>query len=81
MKDRKTSYQVMEAFAFFYSLIALTLYQNRVKNLRVTKIYKENKFEWVWGELKSKKGFQRQSVTISETNSSFHVKERTTEKV
>ena len=34
-----------------------------MKGLRVIKIVKKNKFEGVWGELESKKGFQRQSVT------------------
>ena len=33
------------------------------KALRVTKIVKETKFEGVWDELESKKGFQRESVT------------------
>ena len=31
--------------------------------LRGTKIVEEIKFERIWGELDSKKGFQRQSVT------------------
>ena len=31
-----------------------------VKDLRVTKIVKEIKFEGVWSELESKKGFQKQ---------------------
>ena len=34
-----------------------------MKGLRVIKIVKKIKFEGVWGELESKKGFQRQSVT------------------
>ena len=34
-----------------------------MKGLRVTKIVKEIKFEGVWGNLESKKGFRRQSVT------------------
>ena len=34
-----------------------------MKGIRVTKIVKEIKFEGVWGELESKTGFQRQSVT------------------
>ena len=34
-----------------------------MKGLRVTKSFKEIKFERVWGELKSKTGFQRQSFT------------------
>ena len=36
---------------------------NSVKGLRVMKIVKEIKFEGFWGELESKKGFQRQLVT------------------
>ena len=34
-----------------------------MKGLRVTKIVKEVKFNGVWGELESKKGFERQSFT------------------
>ena len=34
-----------------------------MKGLRVTKIVKEIKFEGVWGELKSRGGFQAQSVS------------------
>ena len=34
-----------------------------MKGLRGAKIVKEIKFEGIWGELESKKGFQRQSVT------------------
>ena len=34
-----------------------------MKGLRVTKIVKEIKFEAVWGEVESRKGFQRQSGT------------------
>ena len=34
-----------------------------MKGLRVIKIVKEIKCEGVWGELESKTGFQRQSVT------------------
>ena len=34
-----------------------------MKDLRVTKIVKEIKFEGVWGDLESKKCFQRQSFT------------------
>ena len=53
------------------------------KALELTKIIRENKFEGVWDELESKKGFQRQSVTKYPTltlvfmwkrNSSFHGK-------
>ena len=52
-----------------------------MKDLRVTKIIKEIKFKGVWGKLESKEDFQRQSVKIFETNSSFHVKYRTPGKV
>ena len=34
-----------------------------MKGLRVTKIVKEIKFQGVWGELGSKKCFQRQQLT------------------
>ena len=34
-----------------------------MKELRLTKIVKEIKFEGVWGKLESKIGFQRQSVS------------------
>ena len=33
------------------------------KNIRVTEIAKEIKFKRVWGNLESKKGFQRQPIT------------------
>ena len=62
-KDQNSSYQVRKNFAFFVKLIALTLGQNSVKSLRVTKSVKEIKFQGVWDELESKNGFQRQSVT------------------
>ena len=57
------SYQVKQIVVLFYNLIALTLGQNRVKGLRVTKNVKEIKFEEIWGKLVSRKGFQRQSVS------------------
>ena len=34
-----------------------------MKGLRVTKIVKKIKFEGVWSELESKRGFKRQSFT------------------
>ena len=43
--------------------MALTLDQNSVKSLRVTKIVKEIEFKGVCDERESKEGFQRQSVT------------------
>ena len=44
----------------FLSLTALILGQNSVKDIKVTKIVKEIKFEGVWGELELKKTLQRQ---------------------
>ena len=44
----------------FSNLIAKVLGQNTVEDLRVTKNVKEIKFELAWGELESKKCFQRQ---------------------
>ena len=55
----KSSYQVKQILAIFRNLVAL----NSVKGLRITKIVKEIKFEEICGELQSKAGFQRQSVT------------------
>ena len=53
-----------------------------MKGLTVTKNVKEIKFEGVWGELESKKGFQRQSYyKIFESNPSYHVKQHSTGKV
>ena len=56
--------------------------KNSVKDLRVTKYVKENRFEGVWGELELKKKLP-ETITdkILETNSSFHVKQCTTGKV
>ena len=53
-----------------------------MKILRVTKTFKEIKFEGTSGKLEGKKKFL-ETVThkISEANFSFHVKERTTGKV
>ena len=59
-KDRKSSYQERQSLALFCKLFALILGQNSMKGLRVTKIVKETKFEGVWGELESTKGFERQ---------------------
>ena len=53
-----------------------------MKSLSVSEIRKKIPFEGVWYELESKKGFPETiSYKISETNSSFHVKEHTTGKV
>ena len=52
-----------------------------MKDLRVIKIVKEIKFEQVWCKLEAKKMFPEViNYKIFETNSSFHVKERTTGK-
>ena len=63
LKYGKNSYQTRQFLAIFSNLTTLTLGYNSVKGLRVTKIAKETKFEAVWSKLKSKTGFQRQSVT------------------
>ena len=52
-----------QILAIFRNLTALILGSNSVKGLRVTKIDKQIKLGGVWGELESKKGFQRQSFT------------------
>ena len=44
---------------------ALILGENSAKGHKVTKVVTEIKFERVWGELESKKAFQRQPVTKS----------------
>ena len=59
-KDRESSYQVRGILGSFCHLIALILGLSRVKGLRVTKNVIEINFERVWGELESKKSFQRQ---------------------
>ena len=53
-----------------------------MKDLRVIKNVKENRFEGVWGELELKKKLP-ETITdkIFETSSSFHVKQCTTGKV
>ena len=62
-KDRKYSYQNRQLLALFCNLIALILSWNSVKGLIVTKIFKEYKFEGVWGKLESRKGFRRWPFT------------------
>ena len=57
-KDRKSCYQVRQILVLFRNLIALILVLKSVKDLRVTKISKEIKFEEVRGELESNKSFQ-----------------------
>ena len=45
------------------NFIALSLGLNCVKDLKVTKIVKNFKFENVWGQLEAKNCFQRQAFT------------------
>ena len=72
-KDRKRSYRVRQLFALFCNLIALTLGQNSVKGLRVTKIVKEFNFEGAWDELESKK-VSRDNQSQSICDYRYHVK-------
>ena len=62
-KDWKSSYQVGKILSLSRNLIALILAWNCVKGLTVTKIVKKINFERVWGELRAKSCFQRQSRT------------------
>ena len=62
-KDWKIIYQVRQILVLFCNLIALILGWNSVKVHRVTKIVKEIKFEGVWRESESRRGFYRQSFT------------------
>ena len=57
-KDRERNYQARLNLGLFSHLIVLFLHQVCVKGLRVTKIFKEIKFEGVWNELESKKFFR-----------------------
>ena len=77
-KDRESSYEGRQILA-----TALILVWDLVEGLRVTKIVLKITFEGVWGELKAKNCFQRQSFihNIYETNSSFHAKYRNTGRV
>ena len=52
-----------------------------MKGLTGTKIGKEIRFEWIWGELDSEKFPETMIYKIFEINSSFYVKYRTTGKV
>ena len=63
LSNQSSIYQVRQIFALFYDLIALTLGSNSVKDLRITKIAKEIKFERVFGKLESKQSFKRESDT------------------
>ena len=62
-KSRKSGNQVRQILAHFCNLIALILGWNCTKGIRVTKIVKEIKFEWVLVELGAKNCFQRKSLT------------------
>ena len=59
-KDRKSSYQAMEVLRLFCDLSVLILGKNIVKGLRVIRNVKAIKHKGVWGELESRKRFQRQ---------------------
>ena len=67
----------------FCKLISLILGQNCMKDVKVTKIANEIKLEVVWGELEAKKQLFPETMIHKklQTNSSFHIKERTTGKV
>ena len=71
-KDWKSSYQVGQTLAHLWNLIALISSQNCVKSFRVITIFKEIKFEGVWGKLETKT-WDNYSQNIR-TNSRFHVK-------
>ena len=55
--------EVGEILTLFCNLTVLNLVLKILKGLRVTKVLKKIKFEGAWGELESKKCFQRQSFT------------------
>ena len=64
------------------NLVALILIWNCVKNLIVTRIVQKIKFEGDWGKLEAKKLFPETIIDkIYETNSSFHVKQRSAGKL
>ena len=54
-KDPKSSYQERLVSTSFCNLIALILSWSCLKGFRVTEIFKETKFEVIWGKLKAKK--------------------------
>ena len=57
-KDRERNYQARLNLGLFSHLVVLFLHQICLKGLRVTKTFKEIKFEGVWNELESKKFFR-----------------------
>ena len=69
-------------FRTFLTLNCSYFRLSSVKILRVNKNIKEIKLRGVCGRLKPKKGFpETMTHKVLETNSSFHVKKRTTERV
>ena len=77
-KGRESSYQVRQILALFCKLVALILGQNCVKDLSVTKIVKQIKFEGGLRWVGSKNLFPETIIhKIFETNSSFHLKQCT----
>ena len=62
-KDWKRSYQVKQILATFSYLIPLILGWKSVKDIKVSKIVKEIKFQSGEGKLESKTDFFRQSVS------------------
>ena len=60
VKSSETQLPSHENVNTLFYLIALILDSKIVKGFRVAKIIKEYKFERVWGELESKKCFQKQ---------------------
>ena len=61
MKGSEKQLPIKANCCTFCNFITLILSSNFVNELRVTKIVKRIKFEGVWGELKAKNCFQRQS--------------------
>ena len=55
VKRSRKRLQSKASFRNFCNLIALNLYENSVKSLRVTKNVKELKCERIWNALESKK--------------------------
>ena len=58
-KDRKNNYHIQQILTVFLKLITLILGENCAKELGVTKIIKQIKFEGTWGELEARNYFQR----------------------
>ena len=65
VKRSRIRCKIQQISAICSALIALILGENSPKGHKVTKVVTEIKFERVWGELESKKAFQRQPVTKS----------------